>query len=75
MNMKDNMEHKKYKKVTWECGSCNKQYESFSNKRWDMQVCECGKSGYDLEEYYARTMGNVKVLKEEIIFEDINNEG
>lgn len=58
---------KTYKKVTWECLSCNKQYESQSNKRWDMQVCGCGQSGYDLEEHYARTMGDIKIIKEEIL--------
>jgi hypothetical protein len=30
-----------------------------------MQVCECGKSGYDLEEFYSRTMGGIKIIKEE----------
>jgi hypothetical protein len=30
-----------------------------------MQVCECGKSGYDLEEHYSRTMGDVRIIKEE----------
>lgn len=35
-----------------------------------MQVCECGKSGYDLEEYYSRTMGKLKVIK----IEEINDE-
>jgi hypothetical protein len=30
-----------------------------------MQVCECGKSGYDLEEFYSRTMGDIKIIKEE----------
>jgi len=54
-------------KVTWECGECHKIHESFSNKRWDMQVCECGKSGYDLEEYYSRTMGIVNIIKIEEI--------
>jgi hypothetical protein len=32
-----------------------------------MQVCECGKSGYDLEEFYSRTMGPVKIIKTEQI--------
>jgi len=45
------MKNKTYKKVTWECNECNKLHESYSNKRWDMQVCECGKTGYDLEEF------------------------
>ena len=56
----------KYIKVIWECGHCNKIHESVSNKRWDMQICECGQSGYDLEEHYSRTMGDVKIIKEEI---------
>jgi hypothetical protein len=59
----------KYKKVTWECLSCNKQHESYSHKRWNMQVCECGKSGYDLEEHYSRTMGEIKIIKEENCYE------
>ena len=57
----------KYIKVTWECGNCNKVHESSSNKRCDMQVCECGQSGYDLEEHYSRTMGDVRIIKEEIL--------
>jgi len=60
-----NME--KHKKVTWECVSCGNQHESYSNRRWDMQVCECGKSGLDLEEFYSRTMGEIKIVKEETI--------
>ena len=60
---------KTYKKVIWECLSCNKQHESYSHKRWDMQVCECGKSGYDLEEHYSRTMGEIKIIKEEKCYE------
>lgn len=63
------MKNKTHRKVTWECVSCKKQYESFSNKRWDMQVCECGKSGYDLEEHYARIFGDIKIVKEELILE------
>ena len=56
------MENNTYKKVTWECGECKTQHESFSNIRWDMQICDCGKSGYDLEEHYSRTMGSVKLI-------------
>jgi hypothetical protein len=55
----------KHKKVTWECLSCGNQHESYSNRRWDMQVCECGKSGFDLEEFYSRTMGEIRIIKEE----------
>lgn len=56
---------KKHKKITWECVNCGKQHESFSDRKWDMQVCECGQSGLDLEEYYSRVMGEIKIIKEE----------
>lgn len=56
---------KEYKKVVWECQNCNKQHESTSETRWDMQVCGCGQSGYDLEEFYSRIMGDIKIIKEE----------
>jgi hypothetical protein len=59
----------KHKKVTWECLSCNKQHESYSHKRCNMQVCECVNSGYDLEEHYSRTMGEIKIIKEENCYE------
>lgn len=55
----------KHRKVTWECVSCGKQHESYSNRRWEMQICECGKSGLDLEEFYSRTMGKIRIIKEE----------
>jgi hypothetical protein len=67
MNFLNQNKMTKHRKVTWECGHCNKIHESVSNKRWDMQVCECGKSGYDIEEYYSRTMGEIKIIKEEIL--------
>jgi len=68
------MENNTYKKVTWECGECKTQHESFSNIRWDMQICDCGKSGYDLEEHYSRTMGSVKLIKEETLIENKNED-
>lgn len=57
-------------KVTWECGKCGSVQESYSHKRWEMDVCECGASGYDLEPWYARTMGPVVFIKSEPIEED-----
>ena len=68
------MENNTYKKVTWECGECKTQHESFSNRRWDMQICDCGKSGYDLEEYYSKTMGSVKLIMEETLIENTNED-
>jgi uncharacterized phosphosugar-binding protein len=63
---------KKYKKITWKCGVCDSIQESYSNRRWDMDVCKCGHSGMDLEEWYSREMGGVIIIKEEILEE--NNE-
>jgi hypothetical protein len=34
-----------------------------------MQVCECGKSGYDLEDGYSRIMGEIKIIKEKKCYE------
>ena len=61
---------KEYKKITWKCGKCDSIQESFSNRRWDMDMCECGHSGLDLEEYYSRSLGSVIIIKEEILEED-----
>lgn len=57
-------------RVTWKCGKCGSIQESYSHKRWEMDVCECGHSGYDLEPWYSRTMGNVIIIKEEVLKED-----
>tara|TARA_R110000851_G_scaffold209517_2_gene361946 strand:- start:7012 stop:7431 length:420 start_codon:yes stop_codon:yes gene_type:complete len=56
------MNQTKHKKVIWECLECGNQHTSYSNKRHDIQICECGKSGYDLEEHYARQVGNLKII-------------
>ncbi len=61
------MENLKYFKVTWKCGYCQSIQESFSNVRWKMDMCECGKSGYDLEPFYARIVGEVVELNREEI--------
>lgn len=39
-----------------------------------MQICDCGKSGYVLEEHYSRTMGSVKLIKEETLIENRNED-
>ncbi len=54
-------------KVTWECGKCGSQQVSYSDRRWEMDSCECGAAGYDLEAWYARTVGPVKIIKTEPI--------
>jgi len=61
---------KKYKKITWKCGVCDSIQESYSNRRWDMDICKCGQSGMDLEESYSRQMGEIIIVKEEILEEN-----
>lgn len=51
-------------KQKWKCGDCNSVQVSDSKKRHDMQVCECGKSGYDLEEFYSRGFGKIIMINE-----------
>jgi hypothetical protein len=53
--------------LTWSCGICNDVVESYSNRRHDMNMCKCGKSGVDLELWHQRNMGEVKELKRIII--------
>jgi len=59
-----------HRKITWKCDMCESIQTSYSNKRWDMDVCKCGKSGYDLEEFYSRTMGKISIISEEEIQEE-----
>ena len=61
--------NKSHRKITWKCDMCESIQTSYSNKRWDMDVCKCGKSGYDLEEWYSRTMGKISIISEEEIQE------
>lgn len=54
-------------KLTWKCGKCGDIVESYSFKRWDMDVCKCGESGIDLEDWYQRNFGcPVEIKREEI---------
>jgi hypothetical protein len=50
--------------IEWECSSCNGSYKSYSREHHKMDLCECKKSGVDLESYYCRMMGDVKVLRQ-----------
>ena len=63
-------EKRNHRKITWKCDLCESIQTSYSNKRWDMDVCKCGKSGYDLEEWYSRTMGKISIISEEEISEE-----
>lgn len=50
--------------VIWKCGSkCQEVKVSISGRHHQMDICSCGDSGLDLEEYVCRFIGNVKTLK------------
>lgn len=49
--------------LKWKCTKCGDVQKSYSDRRWDMNMCKCGESGVDLEEGYSRYLGHVKVLK------------
>lgn len=53
--------------LTWKCGICNSVQKSYSHKRWEMDMCKCGKSGVDLEEYYQRNIGNIIEINRETV--------
>lgn len=48
---------------TWVCDSCGAIHTSDSSETHNLTMCKCGKSGYDLEEFYSRTLGDMSVLK------------
>ena len=45
----------------WRCPHCKDEKVSRSDQRHTMDVCKCGKCGIDLEEDYARGMGEAQV--------------
>ena len=49
--------------VIWKCKDCGKLNWSNPFRHHQMDTCECGKSGMDLETYGCRTMGNVEIIK------------
>lgn len=44
-------------KIVWYCKYCNDVKVSKSLEHHKMDICECGQSGLDLEEYGCRCMG------------------
>ena len=44
-------------KIVWVCPHCNCVSVSDSAYHHQMDICKCGKSGVDLEEYLCRYMG------------------
>lgn len=50
--------------IRWQCTNCQKIHTSLAAEHHQMDVCDCGQCGIDLETYCCRIMGNVKILKE-----------
>lgn len=48
--------------IIWSCPHCKEVRVSFSREPHSMNICKCGKSGMDLEEWYNRVMGGCKEL-------------
>lgn len=46
----------------WQCGECKDIVISYSHLRHDMNYCDCSRSGVDLEQWYCRSTGPVKIL-------------
>jgi hypothetical protein len=60
--------------LEWKCGHCNSVQKSDSGERWKMDLCSCGKSGVDLEEFYQRACGEVVILNT-TAFGELKGEG
>ena len=50
--------------MEWICPHCKDKKKSYSSEHHKLDVCKCGKSGIDLEEYCCRIIGDAKILKE-----------
>jgi len=48
-----------YVRLLWKCNTCGDKVVSYSGIRHQMDVCECGASGVDLEEGYQRNFGSI----------------
>lgn len=46
----------------WICTKCNDLKYSRSDRRWEMDICGCGHSAVDKEEWYSRILGYPKTL-------------
>lgn len=46
----------------WRCKECKDVVVSYSYIRHDMNWCDCGKCGVDLEQWYTRGVGPIEVL-------------
>lgn len=50
----------------WECEYCKDVVISYSSLKHDMNYCECGKTGVDLESSYQRGVGKPKEISRKI---------
>lgn len=57
-----NTSNMKTTRLIWKCTKCEDVQVSYSDLRHNMNMCECGESGVDLEEYYQRNMGYIEVI-------------
>ncbi len=48
--------------MTWQCEICGSKQISRDSEKHTMDWCECKRSAVDLEKYYTRTVGKLKVL-------------
>ena len=46
----------------WRCKLCKQEPVSDTRQRHTMDVCDCGQSGVDAEEYYTRIMGGYEYI-------------
>jgi len=51
--------------MKWECLTCGKVNTSDSSVTHQLDMCSCGNSGIDLEEYYTRFIGDVREISTE----------
>ena len=49
-------------KMIWYCPKCNWVSVSDSEIHHCMEICKCGETGVDLEEYGQRTMGTEPIV-------------
>lgn len=49
-------------RLIWKCSYCKDVVISYSNISHEMNVCECCKSGVDLENGYQRGFGDIEEI-------------
>ena len=57
-------------RLIWKCGYCGDVVISYSSILDDMNFCECGRSGVDLEPDMERVFGKVKDISRKEFIKD-----